>query len=483
MISKIKAFFSQKDTTIVFFLAFAIVSLINLNYAILRSLRNTLVVSCTTAGAELIPAIQLWGLLPLTFLLVYVISLFMRKYSQAKVFFLVMLLFLGFFNIHAFFIYPFHTHLEATLCPPTFLKAVSSFYLLCKHWASGSYFIAAELWKVAILSLLFFGFLNRSLSLKEAKTMYSPLLLGGSIGGLLAGPITVIAAKIAPFMLSSFGFSKWHATYVVLTLIMTFVGFMIMGLFTLLKGKVKPIEITTDVIKTKISFKNSLATFIKNRYLFSLGVIVIADYIAYFLFEVFFLDLLKTAYPDPNTYCQFNGQLTFWTSVLTLISALFITPILLHKRTWKTAALVTPSAIGLSLIFFSIVLGANKPWMQQMSSLLGLSVTKIAIIFGSIQFCVCRAIKGTLFDASKELAYFPLTEELKSKGKLIVDGLASRTGYCLAAGLNQSLVSIFGSFQACLPAAAVISCVAVLFSIKGVLHISNHLQPKPQTAV
>lgn len=483
MLSKIKAFFSQKETTIIFFLAFAIVSLINVNYSILRSLRNTLVVSCTSAGAELIPAIQLWGLLPLTFLLVYVISLFMRKYSQAKVFFLVTLLFLGFFNIHAFCIYPFQNHLESTFSPPEFLKPITSLYLLCKHWASGSYFIAAELWKVAILSLLFFGFLNRSLSLKEAKGMYSPLLLGGSIGGLLAGPTTVIAAKISPFLLKSFGFSKWHATYLVLTIIMTIVGFMIMGLFSILKNKVKPTEVKQEEAKSKISFKDSLHTFIKNRYLFSLGVIVIADYIAYFLFEVFFLDLLKTAYPDPNKYCQFNGQLTFWTSVLTLISAVFITPILLYRKTWKTAALVTPSAIGLSIIFFSMVLGANSPWMSSLSSILGLSVTKIAIIFGSIQFCVCRAIKGTLFDASKELAYFPLTEELKSKGKLVVDGLASRTGYCLAAGINQSLFSLFGSFHAGLPAAAIISCVAVAFSIKGVLHISSHIQPKPQGAV
>lgn len=483
MLSKIKAFFSQKQTTIIFFLAFAIISLINVNYSILRSLRNTLVVSCTSAGAELIPAIQLWGLLPLTFLLVYVISLFMRKYSQSKAFFLVTLLFLIFFNIHAFFIYPFQAQLEAIISPPAFLKPISSLYLLCKHWASGSYFIAAELWKVAILSLLFFGFLNRSLSLKEAKGMYSPLLLGGSIGGLLAGPITVIASKIAPFMLRSFGFSKWHATYLVLTLIMTAVGFMIMALFSILKTKVHPIDSKQESLKNKISFKDSLSTFIKNRYLLALGIIVIADYIAYFLFEVFFLDLLKTAYPDPNTYCQFNGQLTFWTSVLTLISALFITPILLHKKTWKTAALVTPSAIGLSLIFFSMILGANKAWMQSLSFILGLSPTKIALIFGSIQFCLCRAIKGTLFDASKELAYFPLTEDLKSKGKLVVDGLASRTGYCLAAGINQSLFSLFGSFHACLPAAAVISCIAVAFSIKGVLHISNHIQPKPQASV
>jgi ATP:ADP antiporter, AAA family len=483
MLSKIKAFFSQREKTTIFFLALAIVSLINVNYSILRSLRNTLVVSCTSAGAELIPAIQLWGLLPLTFLLVYVISLFMRKYSQAKVFFLVTLLFLGFFNIHAFLIYPFQTQLEASLTPPSFLKPISSLYLLCKHWASGSYFIAAELWKVAILSLLFFGFLNRSLSLKEAKGMYSPLLLGGSIGGLLAGPTTVIASKISPFMLKSFGFSKWHATYLVLTVIMTLVGFMIMGLFSLLKNKVKPSEIQKEESKAKISFKDSLKTFIHNRYLFSLGVIVIADYIAYFLFEVFFLDLLKTAYPDPNKYCQFNGQLTFWTSVLTLISALFVTPILLHKRSWKTAALVTPSAIGLSIIFFAMVIGAKTPWMQNLSSILGMSATKIAIIFGSIQFCVCRAIKGTLFDASKELAYFPLSEDLKSKGKLVVDGLASRTGYCLAAGINQSLFSVFGSLYACLPAAALISCVAVAFSIKGVLHISSHMQPKPQSAL
>lgn len=477
MIEKIRAFFKQKESAFVFLLSFAIVCLINVNYSILRSLRNTLVVSCTEAGAELIPAIQLWGLLPLTFLLVYVISRFMRKYSQTKVFFLVTLLFLGFFNIHAFFIYPFQNTLEKLVSPPEFLKSLSSLYLLCKHWSSGSYFIAAELWKVAILSLLFFGFLNRTLSLKEAKGMYSPLLLGGSLGGLLAGPLTVLSAKISHFLLQSYGFSKWHATYLMLTIVMTLIGFLIMGLFAVLKNRVQLKELSNET-KPKISFKDSLFEFIKNKYLFSLGVIVIADYIAYFLFEVFFLDLLKKAYPDPNVYCQFNGTLTFWTSVLTLLSSLFITPVILLKKSWKIAALITPSAIGLSIIFFSMVLGCESAWMKAMSNLLGLTPLKIAIIFGSLQFCVCRAMKGTLFDASKELAYFPLSEDLKSKGKLVIDGLASRTGYCLAAGINQSLFSIFGSFQAGIPAAALISFVAVGFSIKGVVYIASQMQPK-----
>lgn len=478
MIEKIRAFFNQKQSTFVFILSFAIVCFINVNYSILRSLRNTLVVSCTDVGAELIPAIQLWGLLPLTFLLIYVISLFMRKYSQTKVFFLVTLLFLGFFNIHAFFIYPLQNTLEKLISPPEFLKSLSSLYLLCKHWSSGSYFIAAELWKVAILSLLFFGFLNRTLSLKEAKGMYSPLLLGGSLGGLLAGPLTVVSAKISHFFLKSYGLDKWHATYLMLTILMTLIGFLIMGLFAVLKNQVQLKQDNQPSQKEKISFKDSLFEFIKNKYLFSLGVIVIADYIAYFLFEVFFLDLLKKAYPDPNVYCEFNGTLTFWTSVLTLISSLFITPIILLKKSWRTAALITPSAIGLSIIFFSMVLGCDSVWMKSFAQFLKMTPLKIAIIFGSLQFCVCRAMKGTLFDASKELAYFPLSEDLKSKGKLVIDGLASRTGYCLAAGINQSLFSIFGSFQAGIPAAALISFLAVGFSIKGVLYISSQVQPK-----
>jgi AAA family ATP:ADP antiporter len=148
------------------------------------------------------------------------------------------------------------------------------------------------------------------------------------------------------------------------------------------------------------------------------------------------------------------------------------------KKTWKTAALVTPSAIGLSLIFFMLVQNKDAYWLGRFAAFFQTNPLKIALFFGSFQFCICRAIKGTLFDASKELAYFPLTEDLKSKGKLVIDGLASRTGYCLAAGINQSLFSLFGSFQGGLPAAALISCVAVGFSIHGVLNISNQIQAK-----
>lgn len=480
----LKQFFSylsfKNRYSFLFCLAFGIVALIHVNYNILRSLRNVLLVSCTSAGAELIAPVQLWGLLPLTFLMVYGISMLMRYFGQAKVFVVVSLLFLSYFTFHAFVIYPNRTWIESYM-HFTFLKNhLPSLSLLLENWTAGIYFIAAELWKVAVLSVLFFGFLNRRVSFEEAKGLYSPILLGGSLGGLLAGPITVLCSSYHPSLFDKLSLDSWHTTFIMLTLAMVLVGGLAIGLFLILKNRtdLNQVEDTKEQRK-KFSFLSSIKTFLTSKYLFSLSIIVIGDYIAYFLFEVFFLDLLKQALPDPNAYCLFNGKLTLWTSLLTLGSATLLTPLLLAKKNWKVAALITPCAIALSLMFFALVIFQKHPFIISLCHFFNLSSLQLAIGFGAMQFCVCRAMKNTLFDACKELAFIPLTEEMQSKGKLIVDGLAGRTGYCLAAGINQSLFSLFGSFQAGLPAAALISIGAVTLSIKSVMTISREVQKVP----
>ncbi len=474
-----------KNSSVLFFLAFSIVSLINLNYSLLRNLRNVLVVNCTQVGAELIAPIQLWALLPCTFFMVFAISLFMRRFAQAKVFVIVTSLFLFYFALHAFVIFPHRVFLEKFFHFTSLAKYLPSLSVLLENWTAGVYYVAAELWKVAILSVLFFGFLNRRVSFEEAKGLYSPILLGGSLGGMIAGPVTVFCAKIHFGIFKAFAVDEWHCTVIMSTLVIVLVGALTIYLFTTLKRKTDraipaPIE---SSLKTKMSLFESLKTFLSSKYLMSLGIIVIADYVAYFLFEIFFLDLLKKQFPDPNACFHYNGQLTFWTSLLTLISATILTPILLKKKTWKAAALVTPSVIGLSIAFFATIIFQEKPFIVDFCHKFGITPLKLAILIGSVQFCTCRAIKNTLFDACKELAFIPLSEELQSKGKLIVDGLASRTGYWMGAGINQSLLSFFGTFQAGMPAAAIISMAAITLSINSVLTISKEVQKMPSLQI
>ena len=89
-----------------------------------------------------------------------------------------------------------------------------------------------------------------------------------------------------------------------------------------------------------------------------------------------------------------------------------------------------------------------------------------AILFGSIQYCLCRSLKYTLFDASKELVFVSMPRSGKMEGKLIIDGICSRLGRGSAAGLSLGLVHIFGGI---LPSAFMAGTIAIGMGLSWVI--------------
>lgn len=466
-----------KDHSLLFFAAFFIVSLININYYILRSVRNTLAVSLSSVGAELIPAIQFWALLPLTVLLIYGLSVFMRKHRPSSVFMAATAGFSLFFLLFALFVFPHRDFLHSFASIPFLENTIPSLSHLFNNWTAAVYYVAAELWKVAILSVLFFGFLNQRISLNIAKGLYSPILLGGSLGGLVAGPITVFCSSWGKQLAERLEVSSWQLSFIFLSFIMALVGAIIVIVFSWLKKRLDEKGLSESENRDKplpIAMMESLKTIMRSRYLLSLCMMVVFDYVAYYLYEIFFLDILKKVYPDPNNYCAFNGQLVFWSSLLTTFSALFIAPVMLKKCSWKVPALVTPLVVmTFSLAFFTCTIFHDSALIMGLSTTVAVTPLQLAIIFGSCLFCMARAAKSTVFDASKELAFIPLPRELQSKGKLIVDGLASRAGCSLAAAVNQVLFATFSTIEAGMPCAAILSFGAVSIWIRGVLHVGR----------
>src|SRR5262249_7037543 len=150
----------------------------------------------------------------------------------------------------------------------------------------------------------------------------------------------------------------------------------------------------------------------------------LADYIAYSLGEVIFLDVLKKKYSSPCDYCAFLGNLSSWSSALTIIFAL-IAPVFLRKYRWVVSALILPLSLLVIEGLFFIFLRSQRLTMN----LFGWSDLRwihAVILLGSMHFSVCRALKYTFFDASKELAFVFLPREQKVKGKLIIDGICTR---------------------------------------------------------
>lgn len=444
----------KREEWLIFGFMIFIVCLINVNFSILRSMRNALVVADTGGSAAYIPYFELFGTFPASILLTWALSRLMRIFSLRSIFSMTMLFFLTFFVVFAFWIYPhreaIHTLLENKL---GVLFGLTRFKVIFTHWPDMVFYIMSELWKVALLSVIFWGFLNQKLSLEQAKRFYPPLLLGSSIGTILAGPITVFCTSVFTWNNFALSSQRWQHSLYLLTAFLILCGLLTLFSFRSLFKRLQKTHAARVQLETHdssepkkepfskrlLSLSSSVRFLMKSPYLSSLLLIVIAEYICYALGELIFLETLKSRYPSPSEYCQYMGSLSFWMGIMTAFSALFLTPYLLQTYRWSRTVLITPILmVAITFGFFFVI------YLGKIGIFVGASPITFAVILGSVHFCIGRAAKYTIFDAIKELAFIPLSQEAQMKGKLIIDGIGSRMGRGTSSLLSIVLFLIMG---------------------------------------
>jgi AAA family ATP:ADP antiporter len=100
----------------------------------------------------------------------------------------------------------------------------------------------------------------------------------------------------------------------------------------------------------------------------------------------------------------------------------------------------------LALPFFAcILLGLDSP-----------ARLEIAVIFGTIQSLLSKTSKYALFDPTTQMAYIPLDDESKVKGKAAIDVLGSRIGKSGGSLIQQGLVFVFGNIINAAPVVGVV---------------------------
>ncbi|MCC6127667.1 MAG: hypothetical protein IT584_00490, partial [Chlamydiae bacterium] len=396
-------------------------------------------------GAQVIPFYELCGTIPGAVLMVVLLTRLLNRFSIHQVFLITLSVFLGFFLLFSFAVYPSLHLWKEVILGWHWLWGHEWLAVLLPQGAAMVFFVMAELWKIALLTVLFWGLVNQYMPLKDAKQLYAPLMLGTSIGTMLSGPIVKLCTSDA------LSLGLWSRSLNLLVLSLLLIGIIAAWLYTLLWrhfSSGKPLSIQEETSKEPpLSLRECLKACLQSKYLSLLGWVTIADYIAYTLGEVIFLDVLKQQYPDPRQYCDYNGQLSFWYGLLTAVSALVITPILVKRCRWVVASLITPVCLVLTEGAFFLILWF--PFKEMPLDLL--------VFLGSIFFCCVRAAKFTLFDTSKELSLLLLPPLEKMQGKLIIDGICSRVGRGGASILSIGLVQIFGGIMASVFAAGAIA--------------------------
>ncbi len=443
------------------------ISLILFNYTLLRNMKDTLVIGATE-GSAIIPALKLFAVLPAAFLFFLVITKLYNMYSKEKVFNLIIITFMVFFAGFALVIYPNHDAFEAQRLSSWMLEVLpeTTFFVnlanMVRFWAFTLFYTAAELWGSIVASLLFWQFANSIVKVTDAKRFYSHFYLLANLATALAGYLAVAY--------SDMGITSGYDFTVNLTISnMVIATFVILFLYNYINKKVntdpdfeKPDSSAPKKKKPKLSVGESIKFVFSSPYLGLIALLVLCYGISINLVEVVWKNevnayiasqvdiFLQTPEGVLSTVSRadhiksgiqaFMGNISMLNGIATFI-VILVGSYFVRLLGWRFGALATPVIIGItgSIFFYFIIFdGSATP----VAKYLGTSVLFMTVLFGSIQNILSKSTKYALFDPTKEMAYIPLDDDSKSKGKAAVDVVGGRLGKAGGSGIQQ-LIFLF----------------------------------------
>lgn len=460
-------------------------------YSMLRNMKDTIILTAKNSGAEVIPFIKVWGILPGAILGTWVYAKLRSRFSREKVFYLINGGLIAYFLIFAFFIFPNSEFLNfnnlAAKLRETLPSGFSGLIAMFCNWTYTTFYVISELWSALVLGVLFWGFANDITPLSQAKRSYGLLNIGSNTAPILGGALAAFA--INKFMMN---YSEWHHSIIKLTLLITIFGVASMALFYWINRKVIPndphaqnddaLDIALKKTKKKrLSIRDCIRYISKSKYLTCIALIVLGFNIAINFTDILWKEQLKKHFTDPNEMLSHLNKVTFAIGCVATVGGLLFS-YLVRRFGWTFVAIITPlimvvMGVGFfSFLFFENALTGISLALFQTTPLI------MTVYIGSAQNALSKAGKYSVFDASKELAFLAVDAESRVRGKAAIDGLGAGIGKSGASLTYQALILGLGSISMSTPYIAIILVLvfsAWLFSVK---YVSKEFKERSQEA-
>lgn len=458
----------NRDEQRMIFPMFLMIFLICLNYSILRNTKDALVVTAN-AGAEVIPFIKVWAMLPIAILLTLVFTKLCNRFSQEKVFYIMVSVFLLFYALFLFVLYPLRDslhpnaiadHLETVL--PTGMRGMISMF---RNWTFTSFYVMCELWSVMVLTVLFWGFANEVTKVGDAKRFYAVFNIGSNLASILAGQIPTIFMR-----------ETQEESLFILIGIVCVCGLGTIAIFRWMNCKVlnhpqfdglHQARVEQKQKKQKLSVWECFSYVANSRYLLCIAAIVVGYNLVIHIVEVVWKDELRRLHPNFNAYNAYLGDLTTTIGLSSMFLAILL-PKFIEKFGWTKTALVTPISMLITSMSFFSILFLQSSFDGYSLLFLGASPLAALVLAGALQNITSKTCKYSLFDATKEMAFIPLDHDYKLKGKAAIDGVGSRLGKSGGSILIQGLLLALGSLSASVFYIAAILFVTIIIWIVAV---------------
>ncbi len=459
------------------------------NYTLLRDTKDTLVVNAS--GASAITFLKLYCVTPCAILFVILYAKLTNALKREYVFYTVVTPFLIFFGIFGFLIYPnidtLHPSQEMIASLSASYPRLSGFIDIAAYWSYSLFYVLAEIWGSAMIALMFWQFANQIVRMKESKRFYGLFVVIGNVALILSGfVVSFCSESIKEFFPGQSPEQIWGISLKWLMGSVVVMGIVAMALYRWMHTSVltDPRYYDGDAAagvkkkKKKPGLAESFKIIISSPELGLIAMLIMAYGVTINLVEVQWKEQLKFYFAgDKGGYNGFMGQYSLWTGVITIFFSLFIGSNILRIVSWFKAAVITPAFILLGGgLFFSFILSSKdipylKEFVANILVSIGTNPLTAATFLGAGIVILSKAIKYSLFDPTKEMAYIPLDDELKTKGKAAVDVIGGRAGKAGGAFVQNMLFLAFATKDAIAIApiafgvfAAV--CLLWIFSVK-----------------
>jgi len=437
--------------------------LVSFCYNVLRTMKDTLVVTAKGSGAEAIPFIKVWVMFPGSILMTYIFTRLSNRFSRETVFYVMIGIFLSYFALFVLFLYPnreaLHCNVFADSLQSSLPLGFKGMIAMCRNWTFTIFYAMSELWGNIILFVLFWGFANQVTRLNEAKRFYGLFGVGANLSGIFAGYFSVAIGSSGFNPSLPFGTTAWEQSMTLLIGMVVGAGILTMLLFRWMNCAVlsdsrfyDPEDAKKDnEVRGKLSMRESFRYLLKSKYLVSIALIVLSYNIVINLVEVVWKHEVRAYCPDPNDYNLYMNRITMVIGFIATLSALFISSNSIRKLGWLFTALITPVVLFLTSVAFFGAFFMNQQAPELLYGATGIVPVGLVVFLGSLQNVMSRSAKYTVFDATREMAFVPLSPECKIKGKAVVDGICSRLGKSGGAVIHQSLLVTFSTITASAP--------------------------------
>ncbi|MFK7871912.1 MAG: Npt1/Npt2 family nucleotide transporter [Oligoflexales bacterium] len=431
---------------------------LTLAYDLLRPLKVSMVVQGSSAGFEVIPFLKVWVMLPGAVALTWVYTKLAARMSMEKVFYAILSIFCLFYMCFLTFLYPNRELLAldglASWLTQILPIGARGLIAVVRDWPLSIFYAITELWGALVLTVLMWGYANEVTDVEHAQRFYGLFAMGSNIAAVVAGYIgaTFSTVDYNPYLP---GNNAWEQTihYIIATGMLACIFSAV--LFRYINVYVYPDKVVAapKSKKKKLGLVDCFKQVSASPYLLLLAALVLGYNLSFNLADIVWnREVHRYFSNDPAGFNKFMSHVTSATGVISTIMALLVTSNLLRLKGWTVTALMTPVVVFFTGgIFFALLLVDNSNIFGVNEMIFGIPIATVLLAVGAVQMCFTRALKYTVFDATKEIAYIPLSREERQNGKAAIDGIGSRLGKSGGSLLFQLLLVSLSSFDAVLP--------------------------------